>query len=49
MNMEAPFVLILLLAVKVENQEEITPGNGLPFPVELASRRPALTEIPRLA
>lgn len=44
--MAPPFILTLLLAAEVEHQEEDTPSNGLPFPVKLASRRPALTEIP---
>lgn len=27
------------LAIKIENQEEITPSNGPPFPGKLGSRR----------
>lgn len=44
--MAPPFILTLLLETKVEHQEEDTPSNGLPFPVNLACRRPGLTEIP---
>lgn len=34
------------LAIRIENQEEITPSNGLPFPVKLGSRRLAPTVNP---
>lgn len=44
--MAPPFILTLLLAAKVEHQEEDTPSNGRPFPLKLVGRKPALTEIP---